>query len=315
MLWMNAKRIFRSGFVNFFRNAFVSLSAVLIMVVTLFVLSLIIFSSALLNQSLEQIKEKVDVNVYMMPNTDEETVLAIKREIESLPETESVEYVSRDQALENFQIKHRNNEEILEALDELEENPLGAVLNIKAKETSQYQNIANFLEQNYPSDLPESLIDKVNYNDNKETIDKLTSIVDSGERLGVFITIIFIIISIIITFNTIRLAMYISRDEIKVMKLVGASGMYITGPFVVAGVMYGFTAAIITLVLLYPIAYWIGPTTEAFFYGTNVFNYYLSSFAEIFLIIIFSGVLIGSVSSFIAIKRFLKEQKRKKGVK
>lgn len=311
MFWLNVRRICKTGFVNFFRNTFVSLSAVLVMIITLFVLSIIIFSSALLNRSLDEIKDKVDVNVYFLPEAVEDEVLSIKKQLESLPEVDFVEYVSREQALENFETKHKNNEEILEALDELEENPLGAILNIKAKETSQYETVAVFLEQNYPSDLPESIVDTVNYNQNKETIRKLSEMIDAGEKLGTVITIIFILISILITFNTIRLSMHISRDEIKVMRLVGASGSYISGPFIITGVIYGVFASVITLVILYPITYWLGPTTASFFNGVNVFNYYLSSFGEIFLIIFFSGILIGSISSFFAIKRYLREQKKK----
>lgn len=311
MFWVNIKRIFKSGFVNFFRNAFVSLSAVTVMVVTLFVFSVIVFSSALLNQTLDEIKNKVDVNVYFLPEANEEAVMEVQKQIESLPEVDYVEYVSKEQALENFEFRHRNNEEILEALDELEENPLGAILNIKAKETSQYESIAVFLEQNYPSDLPESIVDTVNYNQNKETIQKLSQMIEAGEKLGAIITVIFILISILITFNTIRLSMHISRDEIKVMKLVGASGSFISGPFIVTGLIYGITSSIITLIILYPITYWLGPITASFFNGVNIFNYYLSSFGEVFLIIFFSGILIGSVSSFFAIKKYLREQRKK----
>jgi cell division transport system permease protein len=105
--------------------------------------------------------------------------------------------------------------------------------------------------------------------------------------------------------------MHISRDEIKVMKLVGASGSYISGPFIVTGIMYGVFSSIITLIILYPITYWVGPTTATFFNGLSVFDYYLRSFGEIALIIFSAGILIGSISSFIAIKRYLREQRKK----
>jgi len=310
MFWLNVKRISRTGFVNFFRNGFVTLSAVLIMTITLFVLSTIVLSGALLKNTLSDIKDKVDVNVYFLPEASENAVLEVQKQIENLPEVDFVQYVSREQALEDFEFNYRNNEEILEALDELEENPLGAILNIKTKETSQYESVSIFLEQNYPVDLPESIVDNVNFNQNKEIIDKLTEIIDSGEKLGTFITALFILISILITFNTIRLSMHISRNEIKVMRLVGASGSYISGPFIITGIMYGITASIITLVLLYPITYWIGPTTASFFGGLSVFEYYLKSFGEIFLIIFFSSILIGSISSFFAIKKYLREQRK-----
>lgn len=306
MLWVNIKRIAKAGFINFWRNGFVSLSAVLMMMVTLFVIGTTIFTSALLTQSLEVVREKVDVNVYFTTEATEEEVLEVKKSIETLPEVDYVEYISKEQVLVNFEEANRDNQNMIDALAELDENPFGPTLNIKAKETSQYQGVATFLDQNYLEQGDNSIIEKVNYLENKLVIEKLVTVIDAGERLGAFIGIIFIIISIIITLNTIRLAMYISRDEIKVMKLVGASSTYITLPFVVEGAMYGIVAAIFTLVLFYPVTYWLAPYTSEFFGTMSVYEYYLSSFWEIFLIILFSGILIGSISSFLAIKKYLK---------
>jgi cell division transport system permease protein len=306
MLWINLKRVLKSGFVSFWRNGVVSLSAVLVMVVTLFVIVTIIFSSALLNKSLEEVKDKVDVNVYFNTTAVETEIDTLKKSLEALPEVEFVEYVSKEQALADFEERHKNDQKTLEALDELDENPLGAVLNVKAIETSQYEDVAIFLDQNYPTGLESSVVEKVNYYQNKETIDKLSQIIDAGKKLGGIIAVIFIVIAIVITLNTIRLAMFISRDEIKVMGLVGASSSYISGPFVVAGAMYGVVSAIITLALIYPFSFWVGPITQRFF-GSSVFDYYIGSFGEIFLIVFFSGILIGSISSFLAIKKYLRK--------
>lgn len=306
MIWIKVKRIMHTGFVQFWRNGVVSLSAVLVMIVTLSVIGMVIFTSALLTSSLAAIQEKVDINVYFVSSVAEEDIMSVKSALESLPEVSFVEYVSREQALINFRERHQNDEKTLEALDELDDNPLGAVLNVKAKEPSQYEGVATFLDQNYPTEVTGSIIERVNYFQNKQAIDRLGQIIDAGGRLGAIVTVIFIIISIIITLNTIRLAMYISRDEISVMKLVGASQKYITGPFIVTGAMYGIVSSILTLIIFWPLTFWLGPITERFFVNINLFEYYVSSFGQIFLIIFFSGVLIGAVSSFLAIKRYLR---------
>lgn len=311
MLSLNLRRIFKSGGQNFSRNTFVSLSAVLIMTITLIVFSTILFLSALLNQSLVEIQKKVDVNVYFLPSASEESALGVKSELEKLPEVALVEYVSKDQALENFKYRHRNDPDILEALFELEENPLGAILNVKAKESSQYDSIATFLDANYSRGQIDSVVDEVNYNENKEIITKLSDVISAGQKLGGVVTILFIFLSIVITFNTIRLAMYISRDEIKVMRLVGATSSYISGPFIVTGILYGIVSSIVTLIILYPLTLWVGPTTARFFYGINVADYYLANFGQFFLVIFFSSVLIGAVSSFIAVKKYLKEARKR----
>lgn len=311
MLSLNTKRILKAGGQNFYRNTFVSLSAVLIMTITLIVFSTILFMSALLNQSLVEIKKKVDVNVYFTTKADETSVMNVKADLEKLPEVENVEYVSREQALENFKYRHRNESDILEALYELEDNPLGAILNIKAKETQQYEGIAKYLETNYPVDQENSIVEDVNFNANKEIIEKLTDFIAAGQKLGGVITILFIFLSIIITFNTIRLAMYISRDEIKVMRLVGATSSYISGPFIVTGVLYGIASSILTLVILFPSTWWSGPITARFFNGINVLEYYISHFFQFFLIIFFSAILIGAISSFIAVKKYLREVRKR----
>ena len=307
-MWIKIKRVIRSGFFSFWRNGFVSLSSILVMMVTLFVIGTTIFSGVILKSTLQQIKDKVDINVYFITSASEDDILVMKKSIERLPEVLTpVVYVSRDQALIDFKKRHENDQTTLQALDELGTNPLGATLNIKAKDPSQYESIANFLQsRNALSSDGTTIVDKVNYYQNKEAIDRLTRITDSAKRLGFILTIFLIAISILITFNTLRLVIYMSREEISVMRLVGASTGYIRGPFFIAGGIYGFISAILTLIIFYPITLWLGKTTESFFVGLNIFHYYASNFGQIFLIIVGSGIAIGSISSFLAVRKYLR---------
>ncbi|MSR73407.1 ABC transporter permease [Candidatus Parcubacteria bacterium] len=309
MFKTNVKRIIKSGFFGFFRNGFVSLSSVLVMVITLSVIASVIFMSAILNSSLEEIRNKVDVNVYFFTTAQESDILALKKSIEKLPEVKQVEYVSAKEELENFKTRHENDQFTLQALDELSENPLGAKLNIKAKEPHQYEGIAAFLTgENIISRNGQSIVDNVNFPRNKTAIDKLSKIISSAQKLGFFFTLLLIIVSILITFNTIRLVIFISRDEISVMRLVGASALYIRGPFVVSGVLYGVLSGIFTLIIFYPLAIFFGsnfPSSD-FDIGFNVLDYYISNFAQTFLIVMGSGIFIGAVSSYLAVKRYLK---------
>lgn len=305
-MFTSLKRIIRSGFTHFYRNGFVSLASVLIMTVTLFVIGSVVFLSATLTRSLEEIKNKVDVNVYFQTGAPEESILTLQKSVESLPEVEGTEYISRAQALENFKKRHENDALTLQALKELPDNPLGAVLNIRAKEPSQYEGIAAYLKnESALSKGSTSIIDEVNYYDNKAAIDKLSGIITSAQNLGLALTVVLVVISLIIAFNTIRLAIYISREEIGVMRLVGASNSYIRGPFVVSGILYGLAAALITLAAFYPITYYLGDSTENFFSGLNLFSYYLDHFGEFLLIIAGSGIVLGAVSSFWAVRRYL----------
>jgi cell division transport system permease protein len=307
MFITNLKRVMQAGFFSFMRNSFVSLSSVFVMVVTLSVIGSVIFGSAILNTTLDELKNKVDLNVYFVNKAQESDVLALKKTLEGLPEVEKTTYVSAADALANFKDKHQNDQFTLQALEELSDNPLGASLNVKTKEPSQYAGIAEFLKvKNVVGKDGTPIIDKVNYFQNKTAIDKLTQIIQSAEKLGLVVTLLFIAISILITFNTIRLVIYISRDEISVMRLVGAGALYVRGPFVIAGVLYGAAAGILTLVLFYPVTFWLGRYTANFFIGINIFSYYVSNFGQLFLVIIGSGIVIGAVSSYLAVHKYLK---------
>lgn len=303
----DAKRILRWGLINFYRNTMVSITSILMMTVTLTVIGLTIFLNAVLGFSLAQMENKVDVNVYFYPNISETKISEIKDMIQQLPEVADVQYVSQEQALLDFKARHATDALTLQALEELGTNPLGAVLNIRAKEAGQYESIAKTLDDN--SSLSRgsgAVIEKVNYAQNKEIIDRLTGIMHSVQRLGVAITLFFIIISILITFNTIRLAIYMAREEIKNMRMVGAEDKYIQGPFMIEGVVYGVVSAVITLILFYPITLWLTKNTQTFFGGMSVLKYYGDNFIQLFAILLVSGVLLGIISAWFAIRKYLK---------
>ncbi|MBX9907039.1 ABC transporter permease [Patescibacteria group bacterium] len=305
-MWTSFKRTVRSGFVGFWRNAFVSLAAIFVMMVTLFVVGSVLFLSQLLNVSLAQIQDKVDINVYFTTDAVPDEILALKKSLEALPEVEAVTYISREEALIAFEERHEGDETTAQAIEELGDNPLGATLRVRTKETSQYEGIAAFLdEQNATTPIEKGFIDSINYDTNKGAIDKLTAIINAIERVSFFATIILIVASILITFNTIRLAIYTSREEITVMRLVGAGNMFIRGPFILQGIMYGAVAAILTLLLFYPITLWLSDGTRAFF-QLDLFQYYVQDFGHIFLVIMGSGIMLGMVSSILAIARYLR---------
>jgi len=304
-MWVKIKRMIQSGFVNFWRNGGISLSAVLVMIVALFVISSVLFVGALLTSTLNQIKDKVDINIYFVTSAPESDILALQKTLQAMPEVKSVDYVSSNQALQDFKDRHVNDQLTLQALSELDQNPLGAVLNVKAQEPSQYESIASFLQsKNLISKDGAPIVENVNYAKNKVAIDRLTSIIASSQKLGFFITLILVLLSILITFNTIRLVIYMSREEISVMKLVGASNMHVRGPFVVTGIMYGTVAALITIAILYPIMLYVHGFTTAFA-GVDLLQYYFRHFGEIFVLLVGSGVLIGGISSYLAVKRYL----------
>jgi cell division transport system permease protein len=225
------------------------------------------------------------------------------KSLNSLPQVATTTYTSNDVALAQFRQRHQNDQLTLQALDELGTNPLGASINIKAKDPSEYESVVKFLQDKKDSS-PEGIggtIDRINYTENKQAIEALNRIINAANRLGTIAIVFFVCVSLLITFNTVRLAIYVFREEIAVMRLVGASEMYIRGPFVTVGIMYGLIAGILTLVI-----YWVGPVAVDIGTGLNLFSYYISHFGRFLLYIVGSGVVVGALSSILAIRKYLK---------
>lgn len=300
------RRVFKAGFVGFWRSAYVSLASIFVLTVALFVIGCTMFIDQLLTTSLQALQSKVDINVYFVPDAPEEEIDRLYNAVKALPDVEHVTFTSREDALAQYREEYQDDEIVMQSLEQLNENPLGANLAIQAKETSQYERIAAFLEEQRALEQPQvPVIDEVNYARNKDSINKLTQIIDGVERASFVVMIVLLIAAVLITFNTIRLAIYTAREEIAIMRLVGASNMFIRGPFMLQGFMYGFLAGILTLIIFYPLLVWLGPRTETFF-ELNLLDYYVANLGFIFLVLVGIGVLLGLVSSTLAVARYLR---------
>ena len=276
------------------------------MVVALFMIGSTLLLTAFLGTALKELEDKIDINIYLTANASEENIAALREKLTAQSEVKSVTYVSRDEALANFRARHENDSRIIQALDEIGGNPLTGVLNVKAKEPSQYEGIAKFLQgKSALSTDTLSIVGKVNYNDNKVAIERLTRLIGGVQKLGSIITAIMIGISVLITFNTIRLSIFIAREEIGVMRLVGGNNRYIRGPFVVEGIIYGLAAGTLTVIMFYPITYWLKSATQGFYGGVDLLHYFVANFVQIFFILMLSGATLGAVSSYLAVRKYL----------
>ncbi|MDE2071550.1 MAG: permease-like cell division protein FtsX [Patescibacteria group bacterium] len=308
MDWVLLKRVLRAGLLDFSRNAFVSVASILVMTVTLVVVGTTIFAGVILNSALIELRDKADVNVYFTVGAPEDQIMALQAQLQALPEVASVGYLSAQDVLTQFEAAHQNDQLTLNALNELGQNPFGAVLNIKAHQISQYDAIAKFLQGQQAAAGQNSIIDKINYFDEQHqtALVRLEGIITSAGYLGTAVIAILIFMTVAIAFTTLRLAIYSSREEIQVMRLVGAGAFYIRAPFMVEGMLYGLVAGVITLLLFYPLSYALGAATTNFFGGVNVFSYYLGHFPLFFLAIVGTGVVLGAIASFLAVRRYLR---------
>jgi cell division transport system permease protein len=307
MILTKLKRTIKSGAISFYRNGSVSLASVLILTVTLTVITMVLFSGVVLSSTLETIKNKVDVDIYFTKGASEDAILAFANDVKKNPDIADVKYISRDQAYQNFKERHKDNEATIQALTEIGDNPLPASINVKAIDPNKYDTIVTFLKDKESALGDNDIIDKINYTEkNQQAIASLNRIINASNRLGILVAIFFAIVSILITFNTVRLAIYIFREEVSVMRLVGASETYIRAPFVTVGILYGLVGALVTTLILLPITHYAGNWTEKLGTGVNLFSYFTENILIIALMLIVAGSALGAISSFLAIKRYLK---------
>ncbi|MBI2075380.1 MAG: ABC transporter permease [Candidatus Harrisonbacteria bacterium] len=295
-------RIIKYGFQNFWRNGWLSAATTLVMMLALFVFAALILFSVVTKTAIQSLEDKIDISVYFKTAAKDDDMLAIERAVKTLPEVKAVAYVSREKALALFKERHKADPTIAKALEELNDNPLSATLNIKAKNPKDYGVIAAYLENKQYV----SVIEKVTYSQNQIAINRLVRIVDAANSTGIAVIVALALIAVIVTFNTIRLAIYSNRDEIGVMRLVGASNAFIRGPYVVEGIIYGTVSAVVAMVVIVPMAYIAAPYVATFIPEMNLAAYLYTNIFSLLGYELLFGVALGTISGSIAITRYLK---------
>jgi cell division transport system permease protein len=298
----NIKRVLKAGWKNFYRNIASSFATTFILVVLLSLVSFIFVFNNFSDFLIKGIEEKADISVFLSDDFLEENVLEFKKTLEDRIEIQEVQYVSKNEAYQNFIETHSEDEAIMEALGEVGDNPFLGSLSISAWEADQYEGIVTFLEESEYS----SLFSKIDYYQRKPVIDKIFSLTTMISKIGFVSALITIFIVILLVFNTVRLAIFNSSEEIGVMRLVGASNLFIRGPFIIQGMLAGLFAILITN-LLFLLTFWVfSPKLETILGGFNVLSFFGSHLGIIFLIQLATGLSLSVVASFLATRKYLK---------
>ena len=305
MFWITIKRVAKSGWINFKRNGLVSSASVLVTTITLSVITALFLFNASLSSMILSLQDKVDIAVYFTVDAPEERILALKDTLEKVPEVKNIDYVSADEESLAFRDRHADDYLTLQALDELGGNPFGGSLRIKAKDSGQYEAIATLLQGDSQVARDNSqIIERINFAQNKLVIERLNTLITTARKGGVAITLLLSLISIIIMYTTVRLTIYMSREEIGVMRLVGASSAYVRGPFIVEGMLYGFFAWLITTILFLPVTYIVTRQIGSLM-PMNLYQYYVSHLLSVGGLVLLVGLALGAFSSFLAARRYL----------
>lgn len=296
-------RIIKTGFVNFWRNSWLSAAATMVSTVTLVIFAVLFLLFALTSYSIKTIQNTVDISVYFKIGLAESQIMNIKGQLLADPKVQSVDYTSAEQALADFKARHSADPNLIASLNELNDNPLPATLHVKAVSLDDYPEIANNLGQ----DQYKNFITKVNFEDNQLIIERLSRILRFIITFGIGLVVVFSLIAILVIYNTITLTIYNRKEEVEIMRLVGATNWYIRGPFLVESLLYALFATLITSLLLIPvfqkampaIAQYVNPQISLF--NQNIFNYWY-----IVLLLLVVSLILSIVSTLLAIRKYLK---------
>ncbi|MEF3692409.1 MAG: permease-like cell division protein FtsX [Candidatus Moraniibacteriota bacterium] len=301
MKFLKLKRVIAEGWTSFKRNAWLTVATVLVLSLSLFVIGSTLFVGLSAGELLKRIEQNVNISVYFKNSVEEARILEIKTNIEQRPEIASVQYIDKETALEKFSKENDGDEVISEALKEIGENPLFSSLVLTAKDQVYYEELSQYVEKNF-----EQEVDRINYGRNKTVIEKLGRIINTMEKIGLGLGGIFILISVLVTFSTIRMSLYARKKEFDIMRLVGASNLYIKIPTIVEGMIYGFLSALIAMVFIAAITYGGIPLAGGIIPKEEMVGFYINNIWKVGGIVLISGLMIGVLSSLISIRKYLK---------
>lgn len=295
-------RIIKYGSLSFWRSKSLTAVSVFIMTLMISLLTTLAVSYYAFDFLIARLQDKIDVSVYFNDSSEEQDIFAIAEELEAFPEVKDVEYVSREEALQRFTELHKNDPKIMESLNELGENPLPPSLNIRAKGPLQYAQVSSFLEQ----ESFKNLIAKIDYFQRKPVIDRVFALTSNLKTAGIISVLILGLVAIAIIFNQIRMAIFASKEEIKIMRLVGSPNWFVRGPFVVQGALIGFCGIVITVLIFGPMLLFLDSKIALLYPGLRVFSFFKANFLTILLVQAVSGLAVGIISSSFAVRKYLR---------
>ncbi|HET9098181.1 MAG TPA: permease-like cell division protein FtsX [Candidatus Saccharimonadales bacterium] len=302
------RRIINTGTVNFIRNASLAVAAMAVMVVTLTIVLFSVVTNATFSNTIAQITNKIDISVYLQDNVSAAAANAFVDKIKAQPDVQKVVYLDKQQALESYLKQNSNNQSLITAAEETG-NPIPATIQIYPANLNEVPAIKQFLvAPKYKAmQTPES----PSYNGNqKEAIDNITHATNVLRQIGVIAVVVFAVICALIIFNTIQMAIFNRRDEITIMRLLGASTNFIRGPFIVESAIYGLLSAIFSVIIINSAFVAASSALQASSLGLLDINYANQYFDNNFLMLltlqIAIGIILGTVSATIATHRYLK---------
>ncbi len=296
-------RILKFAFQDIGRNFSLAFMTVFILVLMLLSVNILWSLEIVTNQATQSVKDQVDISFYFTPKVTDKEIDDVKKYINSFPEVTNLSVINKEQVLNNFKDRHKDQKETMDALAELGENPFGPTVVIKTREPKDYKKIVSALN------VPEykKIIESKSYDQHESAIIKLQNITNRIEMVGLGLTILFVAISFLIIFNTIRVAINSQKTEISIKRLVGANNWFIRGPYLVESVIFTVLSVVVTALILYFGLTWLDSYLSVIFpSGFSLTNYYKSNILLLCSIQTIAVLLLNVLSSGLAMRKQLK---------
>ena len=303
-MFVTLYRVVKFAFQNFFRNAWLSVATVTVLVLTLVSVNMLLVLNVLGKVAITTVRSKIDVSVHFRPDVEDSRVQSVKIFLLSLPEVKDVQYISPAEALQRFNEDYRADTGVIESLGEVGTNPFGATLVVQAHNLEDYPKVMGLLDD----PLYASLIEAKDYDDRQTMIARVEAISTKLEAFGIGVSGVFGLITLLIVWNTIRVSIYTRKEEIGIMRLVGASDGFIRAPFYVEALLWSVLAFVMCAAVVAPALRFSQPYLQDFF-GTGAVDlagFYAANWPAIVAFEFGSIALMGLVTSKMATAKYLK---------
>ncbi|GBD34279.1 Cell division protein FtsX [bacterium HR34] len=293
----------RWGIKTFKRQKAIASANIFIFSIVLFLLTSLFLFQGVNKHIIEIIKDRVDISIYVKQEILPEDVEKIKENILAIQGIRKVDYISKEEVLEKFLEKHSSDEVVQEALKEVGENPFKSVFNIKADNLESYADIVLQIEN--IEDLKDK-IDEIDFTAKKPVIEKISSF---SEKINIgFISFIaiFIIIAILVTINQVKLSIATAKEEIEVMRLIGASNWFIRSAFIAQAVFAVIISTLITLSIISVLLFIFNDSLKSILSGFSLMDYFIDNIFLIISINLLVSIIISTLTSLISLGKYLK---------
>ena len=307
----SSSRILKYGTKGFSRNIWLSTAATVVMSITLIILFVTVVASVILTNTAEVMKDKIDITIYLKPNTSEEELGKLTDIIKKDPNIKSVETSTSEEEYKKFVEENQTSDDIINVLDDDMQKmmiaKMQATMRIKVYDVDNLDSVKKIVEEDEDFVQFTDKDKAPTYDVNRVEIATITSWARIARTGGIILAVVFLVISILIIFSTIRMAIFSRREEIYMLKLVGAEKSFIRGPFLIEAEICGLIAGLVAGTISYFGFKFLTPKLMSYGISVDRITEVMESnqLILVFLVFIVVGVLIGRISAWLAVSKYL----------